>query len=106
MTTTEYKEDTHGNLANDIKTVITEAETLLDSTNQLGSKQYQSARAKLKTALDTAKIELPRVTQKAVEKTKHAAHVTHEYVGDNPWKAVGLAAAIGLLAGLVIGRSK
>jgi len=41
-----------------------------------------------------------------VAHTKHAAYVTDDYVGDNPWKVIGVAAAIGLLACLVIGRSK
>ncbi|WP_211460763.1 DUF883 family protein [Collimonas silvisoli] len=94
------------NLAGELKSVIKEAETLLDDTNDHAEKRYNSAREKLKTALDTAKTELPKVTKKAVEKTKYAAHVTDEYVGGNPWKAVSVAAAIGLLAGVVIGRSK
>ncbi|MFC5476197.1 DUF883 family protein [Paraherbaspirillum soli] len=106
MATTEHTNDTRENLAGDLKSVIQEAENLLDGAQEQGGQKYEAARAKLKAALETAKTELPKATKKALEKTKHAAHATDEYVADNPWKAVSLAAAIGLLAGLVIGRSK
>jgi ElaB/YqjD/DUF883 family membrane-anchored ribosome-binding protein len=39
-----------------------------------------------------------------VEKSKAAAKVTDEYVHDNPWKAIGVSAGIGLVIGLLIGR--
>ena len=39
-----------------------------------------------------------------LEKTKQAARATDDYVHDNPWQAVGVAAAIGLALGVLIGR--
>jgi ElaB/YqjD/DUF883 family membrane-anchored ribosome-binding protein len=33
-----------------------------------------------------------------------AARVTDDYVHDNPWQAIGVAAAVGFLAGLLIAR--
>jgi ElaB/YqjD/DUF883 family membrane-anchored ribosome-binding protein len=35
---------------------------------------------------------------------KEAIEVTDRYVYDNPWTAVGVSAAIGILLGLPIGR--
>jgi ElaB/YqjD/DUF883 family membrane-anchored ribosome-binding protein len=40
----------------------------------------------------------------AVEKGKEAAHTTDEFVHEHPWKAVGIAAGVGLIVGLLIGR--
>ena len=40
----------------------------------------------------------------AGESAKAAARVTDEYVHDNPWQAIGIGAAVGFLAGLVISR--
>jgi ElaB/YqjD/DUF883 family membrane-anchored ribosome-binding protein len=37
-------------------------------------------------------------------KTKAAAKVTDAYVHENPWKAIGVAAGVGLVIGLLIGR--
>jgi ElaB/YqjD/DUF883 family membrane-anchored ribosome-binding protein len=39
-----------------------------------------------------------------VDKGKQAARVTDEYVHDHPWRAVAVAAGIGLIIGLLIGR--
>ena len=33
-----------------------------------------------------------------------AADVTDKYVHDNPWQAIGVAAGVGFLLGLLIGR--
>jgi ElaB/YqjD/DUF883 family membrane-anchored ribosome-binding protein len=36
--------------------------------------------------------------------TKKAARATDDYVHESPWTAVGVAACVGLLVGLIIGR--
>ena len=38
------------------------------------------------------------------ERAQQAARYTDEYVHENPWRAIGVAAGIGLLLGLMIGR--
>ncbi|HCI13500.1 MAG TPA: DUF883 domain-containing protein, partial [Gallionellaceae bacterium] len=39
-------------------------------------------------------------------RTKEAAKVTDEYVHENPWKAVGIAAGVGLVIGMLISRGR
>ena len=38
------------------------------------------------------------------EKAKAAGHAADDFVRDSPWKAIGAAAGIGLVIGLLIGR--
>jgi ElaB/YqjD/DUF883 family membrane-anchored ribosome-binding protein len=38
------------------------------------------------------------------DKTKAAAEATDAYVHENPWKVVGMAAGLGLIIGLLLGR--
>ena len=40
----------------------------------------------------------------ADRRTLLAARATDDYVHDNPWQAIGVAAAVGFLVGLVISR--
>jgi ElaB/YqjD/DUF883 family membrane-anchored ribosome-binding protein len=40
----------------------------------------------------------------ASESARAAARVTDDYVRDNPWQAIGIAAAVGFLAGLALSR--
>ncbi|MDP5009301.1 MAG: hypothetical protein NWQ13_10075 [Glaciimonas sp.] len=114
---TESFKDARDNLNDGLKSVIKETENLLDTTEEHVNTRYENAREKLKSSLHKAKTEFPHLSHKAMEKGKHAAHVgmekgkhaahaTDEFVGDNPWKAVGVAAAIGLLVGVVIGRGR
>jgi ElaB/YqjD/DUF883 family membrane-anchored ribosome-binding protein len=39
-----------------------------------------------------------------MEKTKAAAETTDQYVHENPWKAIGVAASLGLIVGLLLRR--
>ncbi|MCZ7654646.1 MAG: hypothetical protein M5R42_10755 [Rhodocyclaceae bacterium] len=38
------------------------------------------------------------------KKTRLVARATDDYVHDNPWRSIGIAAGIGLVIGLLIGR--
>ena len=49
--------------------------------------------------------EVMQDAQSAVlEKGKAAARATDDYVHDHPWKAVGIAAAVGFVLGLIVNR--
>ena len=38
------------------------------------------------------------------DQAKAAARVTDDYVHDNPWQAIGVAAAVGFVVGLMMNR--
>ncbi len=59
---------------------------------------------KLRINMRNAKDKLADVQVAVADKAKVAARVTDDYVHDNPWQAVGIAAGVGLLLGLLIGR--
>jgi ElaB/YqjD/DUF883 family membrane-anchored ribosome-binding protein len=50
-----------------------------------------------------AKLKLQEYEGQAVDHAKAAARYTDDYVHDNPWRAVGVAAAVGLI-GLLMNR--
>lgn len=91
-------------LAQDLKIVAADVEELLRLTaNQVGDK-VAAAREKAQENLHRAKIKLAEVEDIMIDKGKLAARATDEYVHDNPWRAVGIAAGVGLVIGLLIGR--
>ena len=91
-------------LATDLRVVIADAEELLRATaGQMGEKAVV-ARERIQESLRIAKDKLSRAEEVVVDKTKAAARATDDYVHDHPWGAVGIAAAVGLVIGMLISR--
>ncbi|MCH8620090.1 DUF883 family protein [Undibacterium sp. TS12] len=98
----EHKEQ----LMNDLHLVIRDAEEMLKNTEQQSSEGFRAAKEKFERTLKNAKAEVERIEDLVVTRTKEAAKATDVYVKENPWQSAGIAAGIGLLVGLLIGRSR
>ncbi|MEK7362045.1 MAG: DUF883 family protein [Pseudomonadota bacterium] len=91
-------------LASDLRVVVADAEELLRATaGQMGEKAVV-ARERIQESLRVAKDKLARAEEVVIDKTKAAARATDDYVHDHPWGAVGIAAAVGLVIGMLISR--
>jgi ElaB/YqjD/DUF883 family membrane-anchored ribosome-binding protein len=88
----------------DLKVVIADAEELLRLTAGEVSAGTGDVRMRLQERLATAKDGLLKLQESATEKAKAAGRAADDYVHDHPWKSVGIAAGIGLVVGLLIGR--
>ncbi|MBC3885371.1 DUF883 family protein [Undibacterium griseum] len=93
-------------LMHDLNQVIRDAEELLKNTEQQSGEGFKSAKARFEHTLKNAKAEVERIEDLVVTRTKEAAKATDVYVKENPWQSAGIAAGVGLLLGLLIGRSK
>ena len=91
-------------LMEDLRVVVADAEELLKATANQTGERIAAARAKAGESLQAAKIRLADAQATVVEKVKVAAQTTDDYVHENPWQAVGIAAAVGLLLGALISR--
>jgi ElaB/YqjD/DUF883 family membrane-anchored ribosome-binding protein len=91
-------------LVNDFKVVVADTEALLKATASQSGEKISEIRAQAEKSLKAAKAGIAEVQSTVVAKTKEAAKVTDVYVHENPWKSVGLAAAVGVVVGLLIGR--
>jgi ElaB/YqjD/DUF883 family membrane-anchored ribosome-binding protein len=91
-------------LVQDLKIVISDAEELLRATASTAGEKVVAARVKVQDSLDRAKVKLAEVEDVIIDRGKQAARATDEYVRDNPWRAVGIAAGIGVVIGMLISR--
>jgi ElaB/YqjD/DUF883 family membrane-anchored ribosome-binding protein len=91
-------------LVSDLKAVVTDAEEILRATAGAAGEKVSDLRAKIELRLRDAKERLADAEAILVDKTKAAARATDDFVHDEPWKAVGVAAALGLALGVLIGR--
>lgn len=91
-------------LITDFKVVVADAEALLKATVNVGGEKVAEIRAKAEESLGIAKARLADAQSAMLAKTKEAAKATDAYVHENPWRSVGVAASIGVVIGLLIGR--
>ena len=91
-------------LVADLKVVVADAEELLRATASQAGEKVSAARERIQASLAAAKVKLTEAERALLEKSKLAAKATDEYVRENPWQAVGVAAAAGLVLGILISR--
>jgi ElaB/YqjD/DUF883 family membrane-anchored ribosome-binding protein len=97
-------EVTKEKLMADIRLVIEDSEALLAATAGQAGERFADIRVRAAERLAVAKARLIELEAVAAAKAKAVARATDDYVHENPWKSVGIAAGIGLVVGLLIGR--
>jgi ElaB/YqjD/DUF883 family membrane-anchored ribosome-binding protein len=96
-------EATKDTLRQDFNAAISETEHLLQSVASSGGEKAAALRASVEQSLETARLRLRNLQQAAVDATSAAARATDEYVHENPWQTIGVAAGLGTALGVVIG---
>lgn len=91
-------------VVDDFKTIVNDAEALLQATAHVSGEGFAAERAKFTEKLNYAKTRLAEAQHRVVENAKQAAQATDHYVHDNPWTAVGVAAAVGMLIGFLAAK--
>lgn len=91
-------------LMSDLRVVIADAEEMLRMTADEVGEGAAELRNRVQARMNQAKADLVHLQEAAVAKAKAAGHATDEFVHENPWKSIGIAAGVGLVVGLLIGR--
>jgi len=91
-------------LVADLRIVVADAEELLRATAGAAGDKVGELRERIGLRLRDAKERLADAEAALIDKTRAAARATDDFVHDEPWKAVGVAAALGLALGVLIGR--
>jgi ElaB/YqjD/DUF883 family membrane-anchored ribosome-binding protein len=91
-------------LVADVKQVMGELEAILrDSASDAGD-EVSKLQDKMRDRLRAARGSLTELEYEMVDKAKAAANATDEYVHTRPWTAIGVAAGIGAVIGLLLNR--
>jgi len=101
---TELSNANKQKLVSDMKVVVADAEEILRATAGVAGEKMGDLRERIGERLRDAKLRLADAEAALVDRTRAAARATDDFVHDNPWRAVGVAAAVGLLLGVIIGR--
>ncbi|MGH7830756.1 MAG: DUF883 family protein [Candidatus Binatia bacterium] len=96
---------TKDKLVSDFKVLLGDAEELLKVTASQAGERVTAARQRIEQSLQDGKRTLAETEDFIADKSREAARAADAYVRENPWNAVGIAAGIGLVLGLLIRRS-
>ena len=93
-------------LVANLRRVISDAEELLVATAGEGSSKLAELRERVKDNLRVARDKLADADAIVRERARRAAEITDDYVHDNPWSSIGVAAVVGMLLGVLIGSRR
>ena len=93
-------------LMQDLRVVVADAEELLRATAGQAGEKVSAARERIQENLAAAKVRLAAAQEAVADKAMQAANATDEYVHENPWRAVGIGAGVGLIIGMLISRGR
>jgi len=97
-------ESARSRLIDDFSAVLSEAEDMLRRAAGETGDKARDMRSQVEAKLLSAKLRLQELQGQAMDQASAAARPTDDYVHDNPWQAIGVAAAVGFLVGLVVSR--
>lgn len=91
-------------LVTDFQTLVANAESILLTTADDAGEKAAATRARVRETLAQAREQIERVEEKVLFEAKVAAREADRFVRERPWQAVGIAAAVGLVIGVLVSR--
>lgn len=85
-----------------LQDVIRDTEALLQATASYAGDKADQARTRAGESLRAAKVRLSEMQDDVMDRTRDYVKQSDQYVRDNPWQSVGLAAGLGLLLGALL----
>lgn len=89
---------------NDVKTLVRDAQALLQAAASLTGEKAEEMRGRGMRALDSALAKAQEAQASALVAGKEMAASADLYVKENPWRTIAAAASVGLLVGVILGR--
>lgn len=97
-------ENPRDRLIADFKTVIQDAEELINATASQTGDKVTAVRARAEENLREARRKLGEMEDDLLTRGKAAAKATDQLVHDKPWQSVAIASAVGVMLGMLISR--
>jgi ElaB/YqjD/DUF883 family membrane-anchored ribosome-binding protein len=97
-------EATREKLVVDIKTLLADVDSLLRQAAATTGDEARQLRQRAEDLLDQAQERFAGARDEVMRRGKAATRASDDWVHDNPWGAIGIAAALGLVVGFLIAR--
>lgn len=91
-------------LVADLRALVADTEELLRATAGQAGEKAAAARERMQASLERSKQRLLEAERTLEDSVGQAARAVEQYVHENPWRAVGIAALAGFVLGALINR--
>ena len=91
-------------LMDDLRVVVEDAEALLKATAGQAGEKVDQARHRAEESVRAARERLSELEGEVTMRAREAARTTDRYVHENPWGAIGIAAGVAFILGLLSSR--
>jgi ElaB/YqjD/DUF883 family membrane-anchored ribosome-binding protein len=91
-------------LVADLRALVADTEELLRATAGQAGEKAAAARERMQASLARGKQRLLEAERALEDDAAQAARAVEEYVHENPWRAVGIAALAGFVLGALVNR--
>ena len=92
------------NMSREFHNFLADIEDLIKATTSLTGEDLARATAKLSERVTAAKESVEEMSGAIAQQARKTAADTNDYVHEQPWQAIGAAAAIAFLLGFVLSR--
>jgi ElaB/YqjD/DUF883 family membrane-anchored ribosome-binding protein len=90
--------------SSEIKNLIADVEELMARISDLKDADVERVRGKVQRAVEATKQSFAEGTVNLRRRAQQAAGTADDYVRDSPWQAVGIAALVGAVVGILATR--
>jgi len=91
-------------LVEDLQALLADVDNLFRQAAAAGGQEAQELRRRAEGALSQAVERLAAAERDLLRRGREAARATDDWVHENPWSAIGVGAAVGVLVGMLIAR--
>ena len=101
---TSSAETTRSRLADELSNAVAEAQAILQNATTETGERAHDLRVQVEEKLRQARFKLQDLNSTARDQAVEAARAADDFVHARPWQAVGIAAAAGVVIGLLLNR--
>lgn len=97
-------DSTRSGVSTEFHNFLADIEDLVKETTTLTGEELTRAKAKLSARVAAAKRSAGEMGGAIAKQARKTAAISDDYVHEQPWKAIGAGAALGLVLGFLLGR--
>ena len=91
-------------IAQEFQDFVADMEDLIEASTSLTGDELARAKSKLYARVAAARVFVEEIPATISDRARNSVRVADSYLREQPWQAIGMTAAVGVLIGFLLGR--